>query len=193
MSAGSSGPMAGGGIAGARREAVEGRHAGQRPHARAQEAGDPLDLRKRDEQSRLRVVEDLHLARSVFLEPAGPRRRIDRNRDGTGQENAEERREKPGLGAQHERDGLALRHAARAEAGGHVGGPRPQLTIRDALLALVVEAEDDVHATGIGLGVPAQDVDQRARRVRRRRPGRHRGDCLHDGGARWLASGDHGG
>ena len=71
----------------------ECRHAGQRAHAWAEQAGDPLDLRERHEQPRLGVVEDADLARRVLLEPIGPERRVDRHRNGAGEQHAEERAE----------------------------------------------------------------------------------------------------
>ena len=50
-----------------------------------------------------------------------------------------------------------------------------------------------MHAAGIGLGLPAQDVNERARGIRSRHPGRDRGGRLHHDAAGRRAAGEHDG
>ncbi len=193
ISAGSSGPTAGVGAggAGARRSSVvtpvsERTRARRRPATRSTSGNVTSSLAW--------ALSRIFTWRVAYSSSRpGRRRRIDRHGDGAGQQHAEERVEEAGLRAQHERDGLAACDAPGAEPGGHGARPRPQLAVRDALLALVVEAEHDVDPAGIHLGVPAQDVDQRVRGVGSRSAGRERGGRLHGDTRRRSAAGEDGG
>ena len=155
---------------------------GQGRRERAQERGGALGLGERQQDAGARVAQDRGLARGVLLDLIGAERRVERHRDAAGEQDAHVGVEERRLGAEQQRDALARRHAAVAQAGGHAARVAIQAAVGDQRLAAVVVPQLDVDAIGAALDLPAQRLDQRPRgrwpgpgRARRgQRPGRGR-------------------
>ena len=144
-------------------EVRHGRHRGQGRRERAQERGGALGLGERQQDAGARVAQDRGLARGVLLDLIGAERRVERHGDAAGEQDAHVGVEERRLGAEQQRDALARRHAAVAQAGGHAARVAIQAAVRDQRLAAVVVAQLDVDALGAALDLPAQRLDQRPR------------------------------
>ena len=145
------------------------RDRGQGRRERAQERGGALGLGERQQDAGARVAQDRGLARGVLLDLIGAERRVERHRDAAGEQDADVGGEERRFGAEHQRDALARRHAAVAQAGGHAAGVAIQAAVGDQRLAAVVVPQLDVDAIGAALDLPAQRLDQRPRTHRRAR------------------------
>jgi hypothetical protein len=82
---------------------------------RLQQPRDRPSFGQRDQDRRRAVVEDADLAQQVVLDLVDARRRVDRDRDAAGEQDAEEAEEVIGFGLQHQHDRLAALQAERLE------------------------------------------------------------------------------
>ena len=144
------------------------------PHERR----DPFGLGEGDEHACAGVLEDGLLPACVGHEVARALGRVERDRYGTDRERAEECIEERSLGAQHQRYAIAFRDAKGSQSAAEGPGACEKIPVRDAGLRVVVVAQLDVDAVRCLLRMPADRVEQRARR--RRDPG---------GGRRAVAQG----
>ena len=119
---------------------------------------------------RLGVLQNSSLALGILREPVQAGRWVDRHGHTAGEERTEEGVKEILLGPEHEPDRIPPPDASRGEAGGDRHRARPELPIGDRPLAPVGLLEEHVDAPGIGLGVPAQDIGERAERGGRGHP-----------------------
>ena len=119
-------------------------------------------LRNSHENPRLGIPQYSGLTAQIVLELRQLHRRIDRNRHGTGVENAEKRREEFRAGRQHEGNAIARRDVARNQPGRDRPGRFGQLAVShggdDGALVL---QNGHVQAVRIARDMPFQDLDQR--------------------------------
>ena len=134
---------------------VEGRHLAH------EQAGDARHVAERHEDARARVAQDGHLAADVLLDAVEAERRIQGDRYAAGHQRADEGREEPLLGPQHDGDRVAAAEPVLGEA------PRdglrlvPQPAVGEGGLLSGFLAQVDVGAFGRALGVPGQRFDDR--------------------------------
>ena len=134
----------------------------QRAHPGAQEARHALGLRKRDQGPRLGVAEDADLALGVLLDAIAAERRIDRHRNATREQDADERVEEGRLRSEHQSDTVAGRHAVLAQPRRNLQGALPERAIGDRLVRL--PGEHDMHALGVRHHMPLERLEKRRRR-----------------------------
>ena len=94
-----------------------------------------------DQQGRARIGENARVAAQVFLDLRGAQRRIDRHRDGAGQEYSVEAEKVLAARGQHDRHRLARLHIVRAQARGHVAGARLERRIAEGFFLFVAASE----------------------------------------------------
>ncbi len=88
---------------------------------------------------------------------------IERNRHAAREQDAEVTLEERELGAEEQRDALARRHAAIAQTSRDSRRLQPQRAIGNRPFVARVFAEMNVDAVGRGIGMPAENLDERAR------------------------------
>ena len=169
-----------GGIAGRRRRGtprlaghrVRRHHRVERRHLPHEQPGHPLHRAERHQDARPGVPQDGRLAPDVLLDAVHAERRIERHRHAAGHQRADERREEPLLGPQHDGDRVAAAETARGEAAGDRLRFAPQPAVGERRLRAVLLAQMDVDALGRALGVPGQRFDDRPGRGGRSVPPR---------------------
>ena len=142
-------------------------HPAQAGHAGLQQARHAQGLGHRDQQHRLRVVQDAGVAQHMVFELRRARRRIDRHRDRPRLQDAEVDAEVVGRGRQHDRHALARLDAGPLQAGGKRRRGVGELAVAEGLLGVVLQ-QHDLRLVGVGL----HDASRAPRAACSPRPGR---------------------
>ena len=126
---------------------------------------------KRQQQAHFRIVQNGGLSRGVFFDAVRAERRVNRNGNRAGKENARVGNEKCPRRGQHHRHATACRHAAARKLVRDALPRRVKLAERQGQFACAffgILADQQMRALGIMRGAEAQHIDQRLRALERR-------------------------
>src|SRR5579885_2318532 len=121
-----------------------------------------------DQKTDLSIAKNSNLSPDIFFNLVGPRRWINGDCDPTCQHDAEKGVEELRGSGQHDGNGFIAPEAGRNESRRDVRSRGQQLAVTDVLAGIALE-HMRLDAVGINFGVPAQNFNQSARRLRGRR------------------------
>ena len=155
---------------------VFGRHHGvERRHLPHEQPGDARHVAEGHEDARARVAQDGRLTKDVLFDAVEAEGRIQGDRYAAGHQRADEGREEPFLGPQHDGDRVAAAEPVLGEAPRDGLRLAPQPAVGEGCFVSVFLAQVDVDAFGYVLGMPGQRFDDRAGVCRGRDAGTARG------------------
>ncbi len=130
-----------------------------------EQAGESFYRSEGDHETGARVRENSRLTLRVVLDLVGPEGRIDRNRNSSCEQCAEETREERRFRPKHKRDGVSLPDAAHMKCLGDGDRLAPQLGIGNGVFVPVLMAQEDMRTMRCVACVPVEDLDERRGRV----------------------------
>ncbi len=135
----------------------------ERTHAWAQQFGDGFGAAERQEQTNFRIVQDGGLPRGVLLDAVGAKRRVDGDRNRSGEKNPRVRHEESARSRQHQRNASARGYAtprqlrgAPVSRGVKIGkGQR-----KAALSVITIFCNQQVRTVGVVHRAIPQNIDE---------------------------------
>ena len=129
----------------------------------AQQPGQRLGFGNGDQGDDTGIGENTDLAAQMIFNLRQAGRGIYGNRNGAGEQDAEEAGKKLAAGGQHECNGLLGLQSACLQPGSHRLGVCQKVRVSDGFGRIAISYQGDVRSVRMVLGMPDQGVNQRAR------------------------------